>query len=268
MNRRLALWAALALLVPSSAYAEDGEDREDAAAAAATAATVKQLADRDRDEKLAGLAAAKDDQDSSLLRPLARLIKDRDDAVRLAAIEALGARTGPDARRRAAAALNPRVAALAGREEHKAELLAVCAALHDLAQESSLRPLLDGIDAKSDPEVVAARTRAAANIPSKEVIDRLIRLAASGRRGMRFRTNACKKALEYALQEKLDGGVERWRAWWREHESEYDAADLARRRAEARKVDAEKEQRRQERAERRQARKDKSGRKNDPADAG
>jgi len=166
-------------------------------------------------------------EDPALTTPLIRLLKNDNPAVRKAAVEALALRKPADERKKAAQALAQRIAPLAAKEETKEECLAVLTALHDLAQPVAVKPLLDGIGPDDDRDIARARMHAAANAPSKEVIEELIRLGSAGRRGgAHWRSSAVLEALRYATQEKVEGGIEEWRHWWTENKKTFDP-DLA-----------------------------------------
>lgn len=195
----------------------------------------------DSDEVIAACREAATAQDGAHTAPLIRLLKHDNPAVRKAAIEALQLRKPEEERRKAAHALAQRIAPLAEKEETKEECILVATALHDLAQEVALKALLDGITPDSDREVTRARLRAAANIPSKDAIDELLQLGSAGRRGgAGWRQAAVIEALRYATQEKVQGGIEAWRAWWTENKKTYDAFLVAQKRAEARLAEEER----------------------------
>lgn len=201
----------------------------------------RRLAADDTDDVIAACREAATLQEASLTAPLIHLLKHDNPAVRKAAIEALQLRKPEEERKKAAPALAQRIAPLAEKEDGKEELLLVAAALHDLAQEAALKPLLDGITPDSDREITRARLHAAANVPSKEVIDELLQLGSQGRRGgAGWRQAAVIEALRYATQEKVQGGVEAWRAWWTENKKTYDAFLVASKRAEARLAEEER----------------------------
>jgi hypothetical protein len=184
-------------------------------------------------------AAASDEP--ALTAPLTRLLKHDNPAVRKAAIEALALRRPAEERKKAAQALALRIAPLAAKEETKEECLAVVNALHDLAQEVALKPLLDGIGPDDDRDIARARMRAAANIPSKEAIEELIHLGSAGRRGgAQWRVAAVVDALRYATQERVEGSIEAWRHWWTENKKTFDADIAANKRADARLRETER----------------------------
>jgi len=222
------------------------------AAVAAAEDLPERLASSDSDQVIAACREAAESEDAAVTVPLIRLLKHKNPAVRRAAIEALGLRKDPDGKKRAAQALAQRVGPLAKEEAGKEECLAVVSALHDLAQPAALKPLLDGIGYDDDPEIGRARMHAAANIPSRDVIDGLLHLASAGRRGGgHWRARAALEALRYATQEKVDGGVEAWRRWWNENKRTFDPELAAAVRANARLREKEKEAQREQRRKKR-----------------
>jgi len=214
-----------------------GEDRELKAKAEEL---VKSMASKDVEERLAAVRAAARVHHRSLMGSLIRLIKDKDARVRMDAIAALGMRDDPKDKKSASKALYARLKPLDGKEETRTELLGVIGALHDLAAPNSIRPLLDGITAKSDPAVVSARLMAVANIASKEAIERLIKFGDMGRRGWNRHKKSCWAALRYATGASVKGGVDQWRDWWRENKSSFDLEAAAERRTKQRVEQQEK----------------------------
>jgi hypothetical protein len=240
--------------------------QEDEAAARTAAAEIStRLASSSDDEKLVALREAAQCQHSALIAPLVKLLKHRNPAVRTATIEALGLRSVSADKKRASRALAARIKPLESKaEDKKQELLAVCQALHDLAQPNSLKPLLDKISIDADQDVARARLMAAANIPDKEVIERLITLADSGRRHAKWRQGICRQALTYATGQKIRGGVEQWRKWWRENKRDWDVVKAAEEREQQRTQRDEKERQREERRRKKEERR----RKKDAGDGG
>ncbi|MHC4549946.1 MAG: HEAT repeat domain-containing protein [Planctomycetota bacterium] len=238
----------LIVLLCAPTLAEDARDE--------TADLARRLGASDPDTKIEAARAAAQRQDASLTAPLIKLLKDKNPAVRVAAVEALGLRQTTSERKRAAKALSARIRPLQTKEEDTDELLKVVQSLHDLAQPVALRPLTD-IPAQTDVAVARARLRAAANIPSKEAIERIIQFGSSGRRGRGWRRKVATDALRYATQEQVRGGVEDWRRWWSDNKRTFDVDFAANKRAEQR---AKEEERKQKRAERkRKKKKDKEG---------
>lgn len=178
------------------------------------------------DERLGAVVEAISVEDARLLPPLVKRLKDAEEPVRLAAVSALGARSSADGKRRAATALLERSKVLAQAAERdltvRDELLATLRALHDLAQESSIDGLLDGIETGVDLEVIEARAMAVANVPAPRAIERLIDYMARKHRdgsGMRGRLG---KALTYATGVKLANDPDAWRAWWKSAKAAFD----------------------------------------------
>ena len=202
---------------------------------------VARLAEEDSNTVIDACREAAASQEPALTAPLIRLLKHENPAVRKAAIEALQLRKPAEEKRKAAQALAQRIAPLAEKEEGSEELIAVATALHDLAQPVALKPLLEGIGPDADREVTRARLHAAANLPSKEVIDELLQLGSAGRRGgAQWRTAAVVEALRYATQENVKGGIDAWRHWWTENKKSYDADIVANTRADARLAEQER----------------------------
>lgn len=202
---------------------------------------VARLAEDDSNTVIDACREAAAVQEPALTAPLIRLLKHENPAVRKAAIEALQLRKPDGERKRAAQALAQRIAPLAEKEESKDECLAVATALHDLAEPVALKPLLDGIGPDSDREVARARLRAAANLPSKEVIEELLQLGSAGRRGgAGWRAAAVIEALRYATEEDVKGGIDAWRHWWTENRKSYDVDIAANKRADARLAEQER----------------------------
>jgi len=174
-------------------------------------------------------------EEPALTAPLLKLLRNDNPAVRTAAIEALALRKPAEEKKKAAQALAQRVGPLAAKEETKEECLLVVNALHDLAQPIALKALLDGIGPDDDRDVAKARMHAAANAPSKDAIEELIHLGSAGRRGgAQWRVAAVIDALRYATQEKVEGGIEKWRQWWNENKKSFDVDVAANKRADAR----------------------------------
>jgi hypothetical protein len=158
--------------------------------------------------------------------------------VRLAATAALAARTTPESKRRAATALVERSKALQQALEkdltRKAELMATIQGLHDLAQEASVDPLLDGIDLGVDLEIVGARAMAVANIPSPKAIEGLIDFMGRRHRDGTGIRAQLTKALTYATGVKGGNDPDTWRAWWKAAKVGFDFEAAAAERAKAR----------------------------------
>lgn len=254
-------------LVPAVAFAEDGAadaapSAEAEPRATATAESVLEgLASEDARVRLAACETARDVAGSKVVAGLVKALGDKADTVRVAAIGALGARTEADDKKAAAAGLNKRLAAWAKSAESRPELDAALDALHDLAQVSSVKPLMDGIDLKTDADEAEARLMAVANVPDKEAIEALIKFRGKGRRrGSNGQQQLAHKALLYATGAKVQNDPDAWRAWWKEREKSFDfqaAADL---RAETAQKRADREERKRERDEKKGGkRKDRDG---------
>jgi len=141
------------------------------------------LASKEDTVVLNALTAAVEDQSPSLASPLCKLLKHRNPAVRQAAIEVLGGRTEKRARSKAAGALCARLGPLVDKhEENGEELDKLLTALHDLAQEKSIKPLL-GLKSTAPREIREKAAMAVANVPDKEAIERLIQYGYKDRRG-------------------------------------------------------------------------------------
>jgi len=217
----------------------------DAAKEEATA-IAKRLARKDIDTQLEAVREAAQNQHSALTSPLIKLLKCKEVAVRLAAIEALGLRQETADKKRAAKALCARIKPLEDKPDRYDELGKIVTALHDLAQPVAIRPLMD-IPVNFDQALAQARLRAAANIPSKEVIDRLLQYASSGRRGRNARWKSAGAAIRYATQESVKGGVREWRQWWKDNKDKFDVDHAANLRAEERLKQAQKQAKKKKR---------------------
>jgi HEAT repeat protein len=198
--------------------------------------------------RLAATEEATGVEAEELLAPLLRLLKDENRLVRQAAAKALGARASGEGSKKAAKSLAERLKPLSREPEDQEELLVVVQALHDLAQPSSVKALLDDLELETDEDVVEARGSAAANAPCREAVEGLIDLMSRHHR--RGRSAPYAKALAYATGEKLGGDPDRWRAWWREHADSFDFEAAAAARAKARAEEAERARRREDRPRR------------------
>jgi HEAT repeat protein len=228
------------LLLAGFAGADDGTEAE------AADAIAKQLASPEDSVVLAGLLEAAGNQSKSLTTPVTKLLRHKNPAVRQSAIEVLGGRRDPSAQKKAASALCARLDPLSVKEEDKPELEKVITALHDLAQPSSIKPLL-GMKSTAPREIHEAAAMAVANVPSKEAIDRLIQYGYKDRRGSDRTRDIAVKALRYATQEQIKGGIEVWRKWWSEHEKDFDPVAAMEKRAKAKAEADEKKERRKNR---------------------
>ena len=214
---------------------------------------LKDLASKDESVRLKAVVQAKDIQSSKLLRSLSKALKDKLRPIRMAAIDALGARTTPAEKKKAAKLLLDRLNARGGASDSE-ERVALAEGVGTLEVHSSLRPLLDPIDLETPPEELKARMDAVVNIPSKEAVERLITILDKGRRAARSRNTHAVKALRMITGQQFDRNPDRWRSWWRDVGPNFDfdavreaREDEARRRAEA---EAEREAKRKAKQER------------------
>lgn len=196
--------------------------------------------DQPADVRLAAVKEAAGTDDPRLIAPLGKLLKAPEEDVRLATVTALAARTMPDTKKRAGAALLERSKALQQALEkdvtRKAELVAVVKGLHDLALESTVDGLLDGVEPGVDLDVVEARTMAVANVPSAKAIEGLIDLMARRHRdGTGIRGHAAK-ALTYATGVRQANDPDAWRSWWKDVKGSFDFEAAAAERAKAREA--------------------------------
>lgn len=226
------------------AFADEKADDE----AAKTIAV--QLKSKEDSIVLAGLLDAATNQSKSLTSPVVKLLKHKNPAVRQSAIEVLGGRRNPSAQKKAASSLCARLKPLGAKEEQQPELLTAIQALHDLAQPASIKPLL-GMRSGTPREVMAACSMAVANVPSKEAIERLIQYGYKDRRGAGRTRDLATKALAYATQEKVKGGIEGWRKWWSDNEKSFDPIAAAEKREEARAAAQAKKERKKNRKKKR-----------------
>lgn len=209
-------------------------------------ALIKALASDDAKERYDAAAKAKDVQDAKLLKPLAAALKDDIHEVRVAVMEALGARTGAEDRKAAAAALHKVLGPLSKKADYQPELLVALRAVHDLAQPSSVKPLLEDIDVHTDREVVDARLMAVANIPTPDAIDALIQFMSRGRKGGEESHRASvQKALLYATGERQRNDPDAWRAWWKDARKTFDFEAAAENRNAAREKQDRRNEKRQ-----------------------
>ena len=213
---------------------------------AAAADIAKRLNAPEDDLRIEALREAATNQESSLVAPVAKLLKDDNPAVRAAAVEALVLRQTAADRRKAALALAARLKPLEKREEDADELSKVVQALHDLAQEASMKALLD-MDFDEERALVRERLMAVANVPSKEAVDRILQAGSRGRRGQQGRRATAVAALRYATQEDVGGGIDEWRAWWNDNKATFDPVKAAEKRAAARTAGDEKRRERENR---------------------
>lgn len=192
--------------------------------------------------RLAALAEAATLEDPRLVTALGKALKAPEEEVRLAAVAALGASRFAETKKKAAVLLLERSKAVQQAYEkdvsRKRELLAILQALHDLAQETTIDGILDGIEVGIDLDVVLARAMAVANVPSPKAIEGLI-----GYMGRRHRDGTgirgqLTKALTYATGVKGANDDDAWRSWWHDAKATFDfqAAYAERERARAEKA--------------------------------
>jgi HEAT repeat protein len=241
------LLAGLAAVLPAAADDRAEVPREVQAA----------LTDMASDERGVREAAAKSAlamQHPALFAPLTKLLDDEHRAVREAALRALAARERNEERAKAARAIEARLEKLDREPGSPEEAAVVVQALHDLAQPTSIEPLLDGVLPTTEVGVAAARLMAVGNVPTKQAVEELIDHAARGRRAESHR-GAAIKALQYATGVKL-ANLDAWHRWWSENKRTYDPIAAAAARQAARDEAAAKEQ---EKAARRAKRAEKAG---------
>lgn len=211
-------------------------------------AVKRALGDRDAAVRLAAARAAATLQDHVLTSPLVKLLKDKEQPVREAAIEALAGRVEKREKKSAALGLAARIGPLEDDEQARDELLLVIQALHDLAQEATIKTLVD-VGVNDDPEIVKARAMAVANVPCEEAIDRLLQLGSKGRRHVGW-VGIARDALRYATGVQLKGDADVWRQWWRDAKDAFSFEAAAKRRAEEREAKRTKAQRAEEKRRR------------------
>ena len=240
-----------------------------------TVELLEALKSKSPDEVVGAANEAAEVQDHELLRPLTKLLSHKDRLVRMASIGALKTRQEKADRKKAAASLGLQLNKRSGPDNLK-ERMAIVDALHYLAEPSTMKVLIGGIDRESDRNELKARLMAVANVPSKDAIELLIKFMDAGnRRGRPGHRGAADAALQYATgagnvrkqwdRTKGRGGENAWRDWWREHKKTFDpkavaaAREQARREAEAR--EAEKQERQRKKKERKARKRNKKGKK-------
>lgn len=237
-------------------FASAGEEAELKQRKEAAKLIAKKLASKNPEEVFTGLHEAAQNQDPVLTSPLTKLLKNKNPALRYGAIETLATRELGAEQRKAARSLSARLKPLAAKEQDREELMKVISALHDLAQESTIKALLDSKN-DEDRDVRQARAMAVANVPSKEAIERLIQYGYKDRRGTGRTRDIAVKALQYATGLKNQGGIEGWRKWWSENEKNFDPVAAADERAAKKAERAAKEAKKAERKKRNKNRKKK-----------
>lgn len=232
---RYVVWAAVLALSGAVASARDADPEGEAARQVAD--LVERLKSPDVEVRRQAVAEAKREQAPAVSAALARRLADEDGKVRIGAIEALGSRTEAAARKDAAGHLASRLPRLA-KNEQREERFAVLRALHDLAQPGTLSALAEGVDPDLEPEELALRLRAIANLPCDGAIDWLVTFRAGsgrGRRGGRaYVARMTREAWVYATgQAQAGNDPDAWRAWWGDRKTSWDHKEaLARRKAE------------------------------------
>jgi HEAT repeat protein len=220
--------------------------KNDAAKADTSKQIAKQLSDKNDQQVLGALLEASGNQSKTLTSPLIKLLKNKNAAIRESAIACLGGRTEASSKKRAAISLASRLKPLGDKSTTKPEMLLVVQALHDLAQPTTIKALLDSPNSE-ERDVRQARAMAVANVPSKEAIERLIQYGYKDRRGEARTRDIATKALKYATQDTGKRGIEGWRKWWKENEREFDVVGAAEKRTEAREKKAAQAKRKEER---------------------
>lgn len=237
--------AVLALAAP--AFADDppaaGTDGKPADPIVALLAQLKD--DQPPEVRLEAVKQAKVLEDPRLVPALGKLLRAPEEDVRVGAMAALGARGTPETKKKAAAALIERLKPLDATLEkdatRKPEMIALCKALHDLAQPSSIDPLLDGIEFREDLEVVEARAMAVANVADVKAVDGMIDLMGRRHRDGTGIRAVLSKALYYATGAKLGNDADAWRSWWKDAKVHFDFEAAAEQRAKAREAKEAKE---------------------------
>ncbi len=213
-------------------------------AAQDAAAVVLALKSKEDAERLTAATDALGIADDAVTKPLVRLLIDDRFEIRAAAIRALGVRTTDKGRRAAAKGLCALIPRLAKSAENEGELALVVRSLHDLAQPSSIDPLMKDVEDSSAEDLYRARVMAVANVPDAEAIEALIQhLARRGRGRWGGMRRAVTDALRYATGQKLGNDPDKWRSWWHDAKKTFDFEAAAARREESR----EKEEQRAER---------------------
>lgn len=211
-------------------------------------------------ERLAAAERALEIDDDAVTKPLVHLLTDERFEIRSAAARALGARSTEKGRKEAARALCARLPRLAKGDVEAGEARIVVDALHDLAQPSSVKPLLDDVEDSASEELFRARVMAVANVPHADAVDDLIQLLASRGRGRWSGLKRCVvEALRDATGENLGADPDAWRAWWKDARKSFDFDAAARRRTESHEKEQEREERRRDRGSRKKERKGSQG---------
>jgi len=243
----LTLFTAVVAITFAPSIRADDAPKPDAPATGKPVDPVVSLIERLKEDqslevRLAALAEAATLEDPRLVAALGKTLKADEEEVRLGAVTALGACRFAETKKKAASLLLERSKVVQAAYEKnvalKAELLAILKALHDLAQESTIDGILDGIEVGIDLDVVGARAMAVANVPSPKAIEGLIGyMARRHRDGSGIRAQLTK-ALTYATGVKGANDDDAWRSWWKDAKATFDfqAAYAERERARAEKA--------------------------------
>lgn len=272
MRLPLALMLIAALALPAlapSAYADESE-RPPLSVEDQADLLVDMMKSKDSEVRLKAAKDALENTTPVLTSPLIKLLKDDAALVRYAAVEALGARTDKDGKKKAASALAARIDKLEKAKGGHDELMLSLAALRDLAQKGPMKGLMKGIKNDSNLDVAEGRLYAVAAVPSKDAVELLIQFLAKGsRRDRPGQKGAAAKALRWATgapERGLGADPDRWRQWWKDNEKDFDFEAIQAARAEAaaqRAAKAEKDaERKKKRAERKKQGKNKNKNKN------
>jgi hypothetical protein len=217
------LAAALAIPQPPRLGAEEPRAVRDPGAVAAA------LASADREQRQAAAEEAKELQHPDLLAALLKAAKDEYRSVREPVWKALATRQPAADKAKAARAVETRLRELDRKPDSPDELAVVIQALHDLAQPSSIAPLLEGVVPTTETPVALARFKAVGNIPSKEAIEALLGHAQRGRGGATHRAGALQ-GLAYATGMRLPN-LDAWLRWWSDAKRTWDPEAAATARA-------------------------------------
>lgn len=224
---------------------------------------VKDLKDRDRGVKILAITECAEFQDSAIATQLTGMLKDKDFEIRLAVIDALAMRESDADKKRAAAALAPRLAPLTGKLQDAEEYEAIIDALAKLAQTCSIKALMD-MKIEEDQTTAEARLMAVAEVPHKDAIEALIQFGSKGRnRGSNNQRQLTMKALRHATGQKFNQDMDKWREWWKENRDTFDFKMMKDQRdadtAEAAERKARQEEKRRKREEKRKKREEAEG---------
>lgn len=218
---------------------------------------VAALGSPDREQRQAAAEQALEVQHPDLLPALLKAAKDEYRSVREPAWKALATRAATPERAKAARALEVRLKELDRKPDSPEELAVVVQALHDLAQRSSIEPLLEGIEPTTEAPMALSRLKAVGNVPAREAIDALIGYASRGRGGDTHRA-AARQALTYATGLRL-ANLDAWLRWWNDARRTWDPEEAAAARAEQAAKAGEREAQRE--AQREARRKNAAGAK-------